>query len=277
MAPDALSQLVAGVILLGPIFFAAVVVQVWAIRHIAAAGGQVRADEFRLPDALVAGVLAAFFVGIGVAALFSRAEGENAVKIEQVLPQTSIFLLFVVGIVGFLKYRGLRLIPLFGLDRLTPLRTVGWALALVFAAFALAGAANAVSVFALRGQAEQQPLVHLFRDVAQSHDYAAMAQIFLAGVVLAPICEEFIFRGFFYAVGKRYVGPLASGFATALLFAAFHLSLTALAGLFVLALCLTLAYERTGSLAVPIGMHALYNFTSLCVIYLQARGILPAS
>ena len=44
----------------------------------------------------------------------------------------------------------------------------------------------------------------------------------------------------------------------------------------VFALCLTLAYERTGSLLVPIGMHALFNFTSLSLIYLQARGFLPA-
>ena len=36
------------------------------------------------------------------------------------------------------------------------------------------------------------------------------------------------------------------------------------------------AYERTGSLLVPIGMHALYNFTSLCFIYLQGRGLLPS-
>ena len=33
----------------------------------------------------------------------------------------------------------------------------------------------------------------------------------------------------------------------------------------------TLAYERTGSLLVPIGMHALFNFTSLLVLYVQAR------
>ena len=239
MAPDALSQSLAALFLLG-LLAAAVAVQMRVIRQIATAGGQVRTEEFRMPDALVAGVLAAFFVGMGVAALFKHAEKSAVVKIEQVMPGSFIFVLFVVGIAGFLKYRGLRLIPLFGLDRLTPLRTAGWALALLFAAFVLAGLANAVSV-------------------------------------LAPICEEVIFRGFFYAVGKRYLGPLGSGLATALLFAAFHLSLTALAGLFVLALCLTLAYERTGSLAVPIGMHALYNFTSLCVIYLQARGILPAS
>ena len=32
-----------------------------------------------------------------------------------------------------------------------------------------------------------------------------------------------------------------------------------------------LAYERTGSLLVPIGMHAIFNLTSLVVIYGQAQ------
>ena len=129
---------------------------------------------------------------------------------------------------------------------------------------------------ALRGHTEPQPLVELFRAVAQRGDGAAMLKILIAGAVLAPVCEEFLFRGFFYAVGKRYLGPLASGFITALLFAAIHQSLSAFAGLFVLAACLTLAYERTGSLLVPIGMHALYNFTSLLFIYLMARGTIPS-
>ena len=75
---------------------------------------------------------------------------------------------------------------------------------------------------------------------------------------------------------KRYFGAVPSGFLSCLLFAAFHTSLTALAGLFVLAVCLNLAYERTGSLLVPIGMHALFNFVSLLFLYTQAQFPLPA-
>ena len=44
--------------------------------------------------------------------------------------------------------------------------------------------------------------------------------------------------------------------------------------IFVFALCVTLAYERTGSILVPIGMHALFNFTSLLALYLNATGVL---
>ncbi len=228
-----------------------------------------------MPDGLVAIVLATFFVGMGVSAIFRHAAKGDAVTVDQVIPSSFVFVILAAGVAGFLKYRGLKLVPLLGLDRVTPPRVAGWSLGLVLTAFALTGAANALTFAALHGKTEPQPLVQLFREVAQRSDTGAMVQILFAGVVLAPVCEEFLFRGFFYAVGKRYLGPIASGLACALLFAAFHLSVSALAGLFILALCLTLAYERTGSLLVPIGIHALYNFTSLFFIYLQGRGIIP--
>ena len=271
MPPDPL-QLATAALFALPLIGLAVAVQGRIIYRIARDGGQVRTDEFRMPDALVAIVLATFLAGLGVSAVLRHAEKGHAVKIEQVIPGSLIFVVIVVGVVGFLHYRGLQVAPQLGLGRVSALRVVGWALGLVFVAFALSAIANLLTMSALQGRVEQQPLVQLFRDVAQRQDRGAIAQIIFAGAVLAPICEEFLFRGFFYAVGKRYLGPLASGFVTALLFAGIHQSLTAFAGLFVLALCLTLAYERTGSLFVPIGMHALYNLTSLGVVYLQATG-----
>ena len=275
MPADALQQTAAGFLELAALALA-VTVEALVVRRIARDGGQVRTDEWRMPDALVAVVLAMFFAAAGVGAFFQHAEKSAAVTVDKVLPGVLVFLVLLVGVAGFLKFHDLKLVPLLGLDRLPPRRAAGWALGLGFTAFALANAANAATLVALRIQVEQQELVQLFRTVAQRGEGAAMLKIFVAGAVLAPVCEEFLFRGFFYAVGKRYLGPLASGFATALLFAAIHQSLTAFAGLFVLAGCLTLAYERTGSLLVPIGMHALYNFTSLLFIWLQARGLISS-
>jgi membrane protease YdiL (CAAX protease family) len=48
----------------------------------------------------------------------------------------------------------------------------------------------------------------------------AILTIFVAAVVVAPLVEEFLFRGYFYGVLKRYVGGLPSGLFTAALFAA---------------------------------------------------------
>ena len=244
------------------------------IRRILRDGGRVRTEEWRLPDALVAFVLAVFFAASVVGTFFQHAEKSTAVSIDKVLPGSLLFVALLIGVAGFLTYRGASVPALLGLNRLGPRPVLGWVLGLVLTAFALVGVANLFTAALLHGRTESQELVQLFHTAAQRGEGAAMLKIFLAGAVLAPVCEEFLFRGFFYAVGKRYLGPLASGFVTALLFAAIHQSLTAFAGLFVLAVCLTLAYERTGSLLVPIGMHALYNFTNLLVIWLQARGLL---
>jgi membrane protease YdiL (CAAX protease family) len=123
----------------------------------------------------------------------------------------------------------------------------------------------------LKDDFAQQPLVELYIRVVQQNDYLAMGKIALTAAVLAPFSEEFLFRGFFYGVWKRYLGPRYAAVLASLLFAAMHTSLSSFPTLFVLALCLTQAYERTGSLLVPIGFHAFFNFTNLLGVYLPAR------
>lgn len=242
------------------------------VRRIRADGGKVRTEDLGLPELLMSLVFAGFFGMLMVSALGHSGDKVAEINIDKVLPNSLLFIIFSAGILGFLHYgRKLRVASLFGLDRLTPLAAAGWAGGLVLAALPLAGLANVITVQLLAGKAAPQPLVELFTDVAQAQDFPAMAKIFVAGVIIAPCCEEFLFRGFFYGVWKRYLGMPAAGLLACLLFAAFHGSLFAFGGLFVLAICLNIAYERTGSLLVPIGMHALFNFTSLLVLYIQAR------
>lgn len=237
-------------------------------------GGEVRAGCFDLPDLLVSAVLAMTFVGLLFRAVM--AHGSDApLKPEHVLPSSLMFAVFVIGVCVFLAYRGLRVTEVVGLARLGAAPVCGWAALLLLGALPFVGVVNAVTVLLLKNAAEQQPLAELFREAAQHGDVSTMMKIVAAGVIIAPLCEEFLFRGYFYGVGKRYAGAWISGLFTAALFAAFHASLTSLAGLFVLAIALTLAYERTGTLAVPITMHALFNATSLGVLYLQATRRLP--
>ncbi len=250
-----------------------------AALHIAQHGGKVRTCDLGLPELLMSFVLAGTFGMLMVGAIQRQAKGEGEVKIETVLPSSLIFVVLAVGIIGFLHYgRRLRIDHVFGLDQVAPPAAIAWALGLILAAFPLTGAANALTMLVLKDGFTPQPLIELFSGVARRGDHLAGAKIFFAGVIVAPCCEEFLFRGFFYGVWKRYLGPLRAGFLACLLFAAFHTSLPALAGLFVLAVCLNVAYERTGSLLVPIGMHALFNFASLLFLYVQARfPALPAS
>jgi membrane protease YdiL (CAAX protease family) len=252
---------------------AAVVFQIRTAMRVASDGGKVRTGELRMPDALVAIVLAGFFLAI-FAKVVGGGKKPDMMNADAAIQSSVLFLIIAGGVAGFLKYRGVALRQFLGLQSISPLRAIAWAIGLVVAAVPVVGIANAITLVATHGQAEQQELVRLFRTVALKTDQAAMLKIFVAGAILAPVCEEFLFRGFFYPLGKRYIGAGPSAVICAIFFAAVHTNLAAFAGLAVLALCLTLAYERTGSLLVPIGMHALYNSASLGFIYLQAHGLI---
>ena len=248
------------------------------IRRIVAQGGQVRVAEFDLPELLMSFVFAGFFLAT-MAATLARAKDGDGLRgdIDVVLQSALLFVAFTAGILAFLHYaRRRRIGELFGLTRLSMPVALAFAAGLVLAALPLASGANLLAMRLLEGPVTPQPLVELFSQVAGKGDRLAIAKIVFAGVIVAPICEELLFRGFFYGVWKRYLGPLGAGFLSCLLFAAFHTSLAAFAGLFVLAVCFNLAYERTGSLLVPIGMHALFNLLNLLVLFSFAGREIPA-
>ena len=238
-------------------------------------GGKVRTSEFALPDLLVSIILAGTLIMIVVRLATTREEkGPSLVSIspEQVLfSQAFQGLLLFVGIAGFLRWRGVNVSRVLGLDRIEWPRALSYAAGLTIAAFPLVTAAGALVKNFLHDAAAEQELVTLFRDVTRNADYGSMIKIFAAGVIIAPLAEEFLFRGYFYGVFKRYLGGAPSALLTAALFAAFHLNLASLPSLFVLALCFTIAYEASGSLLVPMSMHALFNTTQLLLLYWQAN------
>jgi membrane protease YdiL (CAAX protease family) len=257
------------------LFSGALAIFAAAVSHLVRTGGRVEAGHFGLPDVLTGGVLVLYMLGGIAAVLFTEGGAHEPVSLERLLPQQMFVVAMVAGLSGFLIYRRMNPARLFGLGRLSVGATLGLAVIFLLAALPIVGVTNQLTVLMLRDLADEQELVGLFRELVRAGDPTAIGKAFVAAAVVAPVCEEFIFRGYFYGIGKRYFGSLASAMATSLLFAAIHLNLASLPGLFVLALCLTAAYERTGSLLVPMGVHALYNTASLVAIYLQAQGRLP--
>jgi membrane protease YdiL (CAAX protease family) len=271
---DALPVVAGAVVVLGVIGLAAIVFG-HTLTHLVRRGGQVQPAHFGLPDLLTGSTLAFFFIGLMVQSLREGESSSAPISVDQLLPAQLFVVAVVAGLSGFLIYRHRSPGRIFGLGAISAGGVVVLAVIFLLAAMPVVAITNYFSQLMLRDLADEQELVSLFRELARNRDFAAMGKAFVATAILAPACEEFLFRGYFYGVGKRYLGALASALATSLLFAAFHLNLASLPGLFVLALCLTAAYERTGSLLVPIGMHALYNCTSLAILYLQAQGRLP--
>ncbi|HTL16706.1 MAG TPA: CPBP family intramembrane glutamic endopeptidase, partial [Patescibacteria group bacterium] len=86
-------------------------------------------------------------------------------------------------------------------------------------------------------------------------------------ILLAPAAEELVFRGILYPAIKKAGFPRLALWGTALLFAAVHMNLVTFIPLAVLALGLTLLYERTDNLLASITAHALFNLMNFAMLY----------
>jgi uncharacterized protein len=86
--------------------------------------------------------------------------------------------------------------------------------------------------------------------------------IFMA-VLIAPLAEEILFRGFVYGVLKRYTDAPFAALSSSLMFAIIHLHVGSLLPLWMLAVIFCLAYEITGCLLVPMMLHATFNAVSI--------------
>lgn len=107
-----------------------------------------------------------------------------------------------------------------------------------------------------------QDAVKLLQD---SKDPVVLGLMAFAAVFVAPVCEEIVFRGYFYAAAKKFAGPWPAAICSALVFGAAHGNLAALLPLFILALVLVVLYEKTGSLWAPISVHFCFNGATVLI------------
>lgn len=98
---------------------------------------------------------------------------------------------------------------------------------------------------------------------------AGPLRVYLAvfGVLIAPLAEEVGFRGIALPALARHIGFPAAALVISIVFAALHLNAAAFLPLVALSLAFSLAYLYSGSLAVPIAMHALFNGVTIAVQY----------
>jgi membrane protease YdiL (CAAX protease family) len=95
--------------------------------------------------------------------------------------------------------------------------------------------------------------------LASAKEWWLRAYLGVFTMVIAPVAEEFIFRGVLYPFVKQLGSPRYALFGINALFALIHLDAATFVPLFVLALALTWLYEYTDNLIAPITAHALFN------------------
>jgi len=94
--------------------------------------------------------------------------------------------------------------------------------------------------------------------------------IFFA-VILAPVAEEFVFRGLLFSTAKRYGWRRTGWIGCSLLFALIHFNAPTFLPLFLLALALTWLYDVTEGLLAPIIAHSLFNAANLVLLLVAEK------
>lgn len=85
-------------------------------------------------------------------------------------------------------------------------------------------------------------------------------------IVIAPLAEEFIFRGVLFPFIKNLGWPRLAWFGVSALFALIHVNAATFVPLFVFALALTWLYQKTDNLLAPITAHALFNAVNFTLL-----------
>jgi membrane protease YdiL (CAAX protease family) len=92
---------------------------------------------------------------------------------------------------------------------------------------------------------------------------------FLTLVVVAPLAEETLFRGYLYGKLKRYVPAIWAALVTSLLFALAHMQLNVGIDVFVLSLMLCGLRSLTGSIWAGILVHMMKNAIAYYLIFVS--------
>jgi membrane protease YdiL (CAAX protease family) len=218
---------------------------------------------FGWPEALLAVLLASFFL-LSVSGGSTR--NPSRIGSRELIASAAFTVGLLLALAGFLRLRRFDLDSLAGFSKIGFFRTAITAGVFMLAAYPLILLADIASQRMLSGAPPQQPIVEMFNE---SSTLEKRILIIVLAVSLAPLAEEFIFRFFIYGVMKRYLGRVVAVVASALLFAAVHAHLPSFAPLFVLGTCFAVAYEWSGSILVPMTMHALFNAVTLTTLAFQ--------
>ncbi len=152
--------------------------------------------------------------------------------------------------------------------RATGVGLLAWLLSLPLAA--LAGVLNSIALAALGyGGAEPQAAIVALQETPGSWSRLAYTVSFVA---VAPVGEEWIFRGTLYPALRASGGVVPAAIASGLFFGAIHMTPGYTLPLTILGIVLALVYERTGTLVAPMALHAAQNGFGVAVALLPGTG-----
>lgn len=154
------------------------------------------------------------------------------------------------------------------IGRSTIMRAIVWALATVI----IVAAVN-YGLQWIIGESFQNPQTMMLAPGGFSWlNFAVM--LAMSGLV-APFAEELAFRGLLYGYLRRRMAIPLALLIMAACFAAAHFIVLLMPALFVVGLILGAAYERSGSLWVPIIVHGAFNAVMVILLYAALAADVP--
>jgi len=217
------------------------------------------AQPFGLPDILCASILGLWLLWV----IWNGSEGPQIITLRLIVANCIFYVSLTLGIFGIMGFQKNSPISIFHLEpsrfpkaAITGLLWLGILYPLIMVT------QGVVQKFSGDSN-DSQLIVRYF--LAHPDLKHRLAVIFMA-LVVSPIAEEILFRGYFYGVIRRYAGRIPAILGSSLLFAAIHQHLPSAPGLFLLAMTLCLLYERTGSLWATMTMHSAFNASSVVAL-----------
>ncbi|MEC9072908.1 MAG: CPBP family intramembrane glutamic endopeptidase, partial [Myxococcota bacterium] len=129
--------------------------------------------------------------------------------------------------------------------------------------------ATVISEIVFGSSADTQSALELFAGMS---DAGAQMIVAFSVVALAPFFEEVLFRGFVYRNLRDSLGVAGAVIVSSILFAVVHMEPQLILPLGGLGAVLAISFELSGSLIVPILVHAAWNLGGLLNILVLAEG-----
>ncbi len=194
--------------------------------------------------------------------------GNEAETLGALIQALVFYLASLVILALLLRYRELTWAAAFGLQVKGLVRRLGMGLALyagLLPLFFFAAVLSRLVMLIIGYPVTIQDVVLIF--MAPQSLLTLLGLLCLA-MIIAPVAEEILFRGILLPLLMKRLGAGSAVILSSFLFALIHWHVPSFFPLFVLATGLALAYVYTGSLWVPILMHALFNGMNLAVLLL---------
>lgn len=216
---------------------------------------------------IILGLIVGFF--LLASWLYQLLAPQGGMEAQTVLFQTLFFHFPVLGLIGLLFHiAGIQGRELFGLHWKKAPALLGLSLIYYLAALPLLWFYSVIYQLFLTQFGHTLFMQEVAQVLTDPMSWPLRAALYFIVIVVAPVFEEIVFRGILLPAFVSRIGLLPGITCVSLLFAGLHWHLPSFLPLFLLSVMFCLAFARTRSLLVPLGMHAAFNGVTVIIILL---------